>query len=208
MPLTVPSITFQSAEKIGDYLTRDQVTRLIDDLQRSHKEEVNNALKPVQAEVTRLEAAHKDAEKKAAKADEYQRSLSDLQGQVERRDVAAELLGLTDPTEIGDLHSLYSSRVAGQEKPPAFREWVDAGLKAPDTVPALARSIFEAAVKAREKDGSQTTQQQGQTQQQPRTQVQTGGGRKPTGGPTGSPLSAAEISRLRPGSPEWKQAYA
>ena len=147
--LPIPSLTFSRTEKGEEFLTKDQVTHLITEVQRAHKEAVSAALAAPQGEVTRLEAALKEAQKGGSKAADLERELVDLRGQVDRRDVAGELLGLTDPGEIGDLHGLYQSRTASLEpdKRPAFRDWVAAGITDPSQAPALARSVFEAAAK-------------------------------------------------------------
>jgi len=213
MPLPVPTLTFSKTDKGEEYLPRDQVTRLVDDLQRAHKEALAEGLKAPQAEVTRLEAALKEAKKGADKVPDLENRLSELQSATERRDVAAELLGLSDPGEIGDLHGLYQSCTAGLEadKRPAFKAWVEQGLQAPDQVPALARPLFESAVTRRQQSGAggqgagQRSGAGGQGQGGAQgaghgpqgRQVQTGGGRvaAPSGGQ--QRLSVAGIMERR-----------
>jgi hypothetical protein len=215
MPLPVPTLTFSKTDKGEEYLPRDQVTRLVDDLQRAHKEALAEGLKAPQAEVTRLEAALKEAKKGADKVPDLENRLSELQSATERRDVAAELLGLSDPGEIGDLHGLYQSRTAGLEadKRPAFKAWVEQGLQAPDQVPALARPLFESAIARRQQAGAGAGGQgggrqtgaggqgqgagQGAGQGVQGRQVQTGGGRvaAPSGGQ--KRLSVAGIMEAR-----------
>jgi len=147
MALTVPSLTFSRTEKGEEYLPKDQVTLLITEMQRMHKEAITAAVAAPHGEISKLEVALKDAQKGGARAADLDRELTELRGQVERRDTAAELLGLTDPGEIGDLHGLYQSRTASIEaaQRPPFRAWVEAGLKDPSQAPAIARSMFEAA---------------------------------------------------------------
>jgi hypothetical protein len=151
--LEVPPLTFSSTEKGVEFLTKDQVTTLIDKLQQSHSAVLTETLKGPQTEVSRLETALKDAQKHAPKLQEIEQKYATLLATVERREVA-QGLGLTDPEQAEELHAIFQGRMSAVDPAarPTFKAWAEEGLADPSKAPALTRSIFEAAAAARAAD--------------------------------------------------------
>lgn len=218
--LPIPPLTFSRTDKGEEYLPKDQVTRLIDDMQRAHGAALTEALRGPQGEITRLETELKAAKKDAERATGLQSQLDDVTARHDRYQANADLLGITDPETDADLHAIYQSRTAGLEpdKRPAYRAWVEAGLADLETVPALVRSHFEAAVQRRDAatgtetrttpqgraPGQGTGQPGGQTVTPPGSRVDTSTGRRPAPTSPSGPVTFDKVKQARPGSPEWR----
>ena len=100
-------------------------------------------------------AAKKAAAKKAAgKVPELQQQLEAAVGAHELYKVNVGQMGITDPADAGDMHAIYQSRTAGQDKPPTYAEWVDQGIADPSKTPATVRDRFEAAAERAGDGGS------------------------------------------------------
>jgi hypothetical protein len=192
MPLQVPPLSFQSVEKLGEVMTKAEVTALISAMQSSHKDALDGALKPVREELARVEGLHREAEKGAKKAAALEAELTTTKATYERHTTLSELLGVTDPADIADIAAIHASRTAGQEKPPTLREYIEAQKAAPDTAPATLRGYLERAPQQEQ----QAAPVQPSAPVQPRTQVQTGGGRVQPAAGTGT-LTPELVSQLR-----------
>jgi hypothetical protein len=172
--LEVPPLTFSTNDKGVEYLTKEQVTTLIDKLQQSHSSVVVEALKGPQSEVTKLETALREAQKSGEKLKEVETNYATLQARVERQEVAQSLLGLFDPEQAEELHAIYNSRTGAMDPAtrPTFKAWAEDGIADPSKTPALTRHLFEAAAAVRAEGGTGGT-------------GGTGGGTGGTGGGTG-----------------------
>jgi len=152
MALPIPSVTFTKVADVGEVITKDQYTQTINEIQRLHKAALTDVSTAKGTEITALETALAESKNAAGKLPELQQQLEASKGAHELYKVNVGQMGITSPEDAGDMHAIYKSRTAGQDKPPTYAEWVTAGIAAPDTTPATVRGLFEAAA-ARAGDG-------------------------------------------------------
>ncbi|MBT7089639.1 MAG: hypothetical protein HN932_04080 [Candidatus Marinimicrobia bacterium] len=155
MPLTgLPQATFTKIDGVGDVMTKEQYTTIINEVQRLFRAEVGAVTTAKGAEITTLETALAESKKAAGKVPELQQQLEAAVGAHELYKVNVGQMGITDPADAGDMHAIYQSRTAGQDKPPTYAEWVDQGIADPSKTPATVRDRFEAAAERAGDGGS------------------------------------------------------